>query len=690
MKKIIIMSAFAPLFLLSQEIQTLDKSVVSSSSMNENDISWNLFEFQLTEPTKSVSIIDRRTLLETSNGTGGIQGALENVPGIVYARTSGLGGQISIRGQNSNNTRSIIAIDGVKVTGRSTLEFNMIDPNAIESVEIIRGAASSIYGSNAQNGVINFRTRRWYGNVHAPFSVSAKIRSLEYNTMNYDTAGRAELLGGGDGWDILVGVHGRKAQNFRTPEGIAPDSHYQSYGTDFNVGYTKSNVRYYASGKFQRINSFDASSVFNRPGTAYNAHMAEDPMSEYYLRIGAEIYDIAIADKIDTFAYWRRYDTDLWIDTRSIGGSYWHRKVYSSNSAGVRLNLDKNIANHALSYGLSLESILSPKPVQDEYIDPNPRVVQSSRDTYQISIAPYIKDDYVLTHHWILSGSLRYDHMIMKIGDKQSTTERADSTGEITRFLDSNSDKTTGAWTGNIGTTYFLTNSFSLVGNVAQSFLSPGTSGMFPSATTEANLDLKSETAQTYEIGGRIHDKNHYASLVFYRTNYTDMIQSVVLANGKSQSQNVGKAYIQGIELETQYRFYDVELGLSGAYTYGQNQTDNCPLPYIAPLAGRLNITYRFPWGQARWVQRFYQGKTRIDNTQERKTSSYTMTDIGFGLNLGTFSGHFKDMEILLGIENLFNQKGRNPATQENIRYARALTNPLLEPGINGFVSARA
>ena len=139
MKKIIIMSAFAPLFLLSQEIQTLDKSVVSSSSMNENDISWNLFEFQLIEPTKSVSIIDRRTLLETSNGTGGIQGALENVPGIVYARTSGLGGQISIRGQNSNNTRSIIAIDGVKVTGRSTLEFNMIDPNAIESVEIIRG-----------------------------------------------------------------------------------------------------------------------------------------------------------------------------------------------------------------------------------------------------------------------------------------------------------------------------------------------------------------------------------------------------------------------------------------------------------------------------------------------------------------------------------------------------------------------
>ena len=69
MKKIIIMSAFVPLFLLSQEIQTLDKSVVSSSSMNENDISWNLFEFQLTEPTKSVSIIDRRTLHETSNGT---------------------------------------------------------------------------------------------------------------------------------------------------------------------------------------------------------------------------------------------------------------------------------------------------------------------------------------------------------------------------------------------------------------------------------------------------------------------------------------------------------------------------------------------------------------------------------------------------------------------------------------------
>ena len=686
MKNIVLMSGLTSIFLFAQEIQTLDKSVVSGNIVDTNDISWNISEFQAEQPTKSVSLIDRRALLEANNGTGGIQAALESVPGIVYARTSGLGGQISIRGMNSNNTRSIIAIDGVKVRGRSTLEFNLIDPMAVDSIEIIRGAASTIYGSSAMNGVVNFKTRRFRGDVNAPFSIVARVRSLEYNTVNYGTAGRVELIGGGDGWDILLGAHGRNASNFRTPDGVTPDSHYQSYGADFNIGYTKGKVRYYAQGRFQSASSHDAASVFNRPGTSYDAHMKEDPLTEHYLRAGVEIYDVDFADKIDTFAYLRRYNTDIWVDTLAIGGSYYHRKVYDTYSAGGRIHFDKKYFGHELSYGLNIDSAISPKPLTDEYLTPNPRVLKNSRDTMQIEIAPYIKDDYAITKSLILSGALRYDYIIIKIGDKHSSVEDAESTGEITSFLDSNSDKTTGAFTGSVGATYFINNRFSFVANAAQSFLSPGTSGMFPNATTEANLDLKSETAQTYEIGGRIHDKNHYASLVFYRTNYTDMIQSVLLTNGKTQSQNVGEAYVQGIELESKHRFYDIELGLSGAYTYGQNKTANCPLSYISPFTGRIQFAYHLPFGSAKWIQRYYQGKTRIDITQERKTSSYTMSDVNFAFHLGYFNSSLKDMDMIVGIENLFNQKGRNPATQENIRYAQALTNPLLEPGINGFV----
>ena len=62
------------------------------------------------------------------------------------------------------------------------------------------------------------------------------------------------------------------------------------------------------------------------------------------------------------------------------------------------------------------------------------------------------------------------------------------------------------------------------------------------------------------------------------------------------------------------------------------------------------------------------------------------MSDVFIGVDLRYFSKELKDMEMIFGIENLFNAKGRNPATIENINYPIALTNPLLEPGTNAFL----
>ncbi len=687
MKKYIV-SLLAMSALVANDKVVLDKASISGESFQET--AWELLEYQSQMPTKNVSLIGEKQLLESSSGSGGIQSILERIAGITYARTSGLGGNISIRGQNTRNGRSIIAIDGVRVNGRTELEFDMIDPLAIQSIEIIRGAASSMYGSNAMNGVINFKTRRWMGDVSAPFKMDAKIRGVEVASVNNALGGRAEVLGGGDGWDVLVGLTGRKASDFRTPAGVAKESKYHSYGTDFNIGYTKNAIRYYLSGKYYSVSNHEANGLFSRPGTSYGFTMSEDPLREIYLKMGVEAYELAgFADKMDWYAYWRRWDTDIY--NQLPNGQYRHRKVYNNNYVGGRLNLDKTLKSHSLSYGIDVWSSISPTQLRDEVIRPNPRVILNSRDTYQVSIAPYIKDDYYLNEAWILSGSLRYDYYKMKMGKKKSTTERMDTTLETTRFLDSHSTMTTGALTGNLGATYFINDKFSLNANISQDFKSQGTTGMFPnygaSIQTLANLDLKPETGQTYEIGAKFADKNHYSSLNFYRTNYTDMIALQSLNATTQQYQNIGKAYVQGIELESVHRFLEKwNLQLVGAYTYGQDKTANKPLAYIAPFSGSLSLGYDFLWGSLSWIQRLYLGKKRINNTQERESKTYTMSDIKAVMNLGYFKKDFKDMEMIVGVENLFNTKGRNPATQENINYSRALTNPLLEPGINAFM----
>ncbi|EOZ2160496.1 TonB-dependent receptor [Campylobacter coli] len=670
--------------LLAQEtdIQTysLDKVVVAGDEVND-DVVWDILELEEELPTRSVSVVSQKDIL-SKGGSGGVQGLLESVPGIMYSRSGGVGGQLSVRGMNSNNSRSIIAIDGVRVTGRSTLELNMIDPNSLEGIEVIRGSASSLYGSNAINGVINFKTRRYEGDVNQPFKMDAKIRALEFNSVNAGFGGRAELLGGGDGWDVLFGIHGRKGDDFRTPEGIAKNSKYQSYGTDFNIGYTMDNIRYYTQGKFQKINTYNAGGIHAKPGSYYGIVRNEDPMYEYYIRGGVEVYDLKIADKMDAYLYWRHYDTDLWIDRRSIGESFIHQFVHNTNQVGGALNFNKEIDRHSLGYGLSVLSAISPTPTKQINQISNQEVT-TSRSTIDTEIAAYIKDDYRLNDNWILSSSLRYDYIITQIGSNKFTNE----TQDMTDFLNSHKKKTSGALTGSIGALYYINDKIALIGNVSQNFKSPGTTGLFPSATSEANHDLKPEYAQTYEIGGRYQEGNNYGSLVFFRTDYTDMIQNTNIGGGKVQARNIGKAYIQGIEFESHHRIMENWLvDIVAAYNYGQDKTADKPLAYIAPLYGNLALGYEFNWGYIKWIQKAYLGKNRIDSTQERETSSYTITDINVGVDLKHFNKEWKDMQLTFGVENLFNQKGRNPTTAEDIAYARALTNPLLEPGINAFV----
>ena len=684
MNKFFYVSLVASCLLFAQdsktEVYSLDKSVVVGDEVND-DIAWELLRLEEELPTRSVSVVKQEDILG-KGGSGGVQGLLESVPGIMYSRSGGVGGQISVRGMNSNNSRSIIAIDGVRVTGRSTLEFNMIDPNSLDSIEIIRGSASSLYGSNAINGVINFKTRRFRGNVDDPFSMDVKIRALEFNSVNAGFGSRVELLGGGDGWDILLGIHGRKGDDFRTPEGIAENSKYQSYGTDFNIGYTVGDVRYYTQGKFQKVNTNNAGGIHAKPGSYYGIIRNEDPMYEYYLRGGAEVYNLGIADKLDTYLYWRHYDTDLWIDRRSIGEKSIHQLVHNTNQVGGALNFNKEINKHSLSYGLSVLSAISPTPVKQINLVTNQEIT-SSRSTSSTEIAAYVKDDYRFNEDLILSGSLRYDYILTQIGSDKFTNE----TQEMTDFLNNNKKKTTGALTGSVGALYYLNNKVALIANVSQNFKSPGTAGLFPSSTTEANHDLKSEYAQTYEIGGRYQENNHYGSLVFFRTDYTDMIQNVSVGDGKIQPQNIGKAYIQGIEFESHHRIMRNWLvDIVAAYNYGQDKTANKPLAYIAPLYGNLSLGYEFDWGYVKWIQKAYLGKNRIDTSQERKTRSYSITDINVGVDLAYFDKNWKDMQLAFGVENLFNQKGRNPTTAEDIAYDRALTNPLLEPGTNVFV----
>ncbi len=74
---------------------------------------------------------------------------------------NGIQGDLSIRGGSFGQT--LILLDGVRMNDAQTGHHNLDLPlplEALESIEVLRGAGSTLYGADAVGGVVNFRTRR--------------------------------------------------------------------------------------------------------------------------------------------------------------------------------------------------------------------------------------------------------------------------------------------------------------------------------------------------------------------------------------------------------------------------------------------------------------------------------------------------------------------------------------------------
>lgn len=126
-----------------------------------------------SELTGSVSSIKSDDLLNkpVANVTQAIQG---KVPGVQVVSTNGRTGdatQISVRGNGSLSASNSVlyVIDGVQQESMSS-----ISPNDIESIEILKDAASTaIYGSRASNGVVLIQTKKGKLNSKSAVTVSS-------------------------------------------------------------------------------------------------------------------------------------------------------------------------------------------------------------------------------------------------------------------------------------------------------------------------------------------------------------------------------------------------------------------------------------------------------------------------------------------------------------------------------------
>lgn len=188
----------------------------------------------------TISVVGRDKLTENRR-VNVLPTLAEQVPGLFvtarsmmgYAVSDGAAGGISLRGLGSGSGRIMVLIDGHPqyqgIFGHSISDS--YQTMLAERVEVLRGPASMLYGSNAMGGVINIVTRRMRDDgVKTGISLGAG----SYGTFQGELTNR---IRSGKFYSVVAGQYGRSDNN-RPSMGFEQYGGYAKLGYDFSPHWT--------------------------------------------------------------------------------------------------------------------------------------------------------------------------------------------------------------------------------------------------------------------------------------------------------------------------------------------------------------------------------------------------------------------------------------------------------------------
>ena len=233
----------------------------------------------------TISIVTEKDLKST--GQISLLDALSRrVPDLFVAQRGVIGyginnqaGTITIRGLGgSPNTQVLVMIDGIPqfmgLFGHPLPDSYMSED--AERVEVVRGPASVLYGTNAMGGVINIITKK---NNHTGTSLKAGMTFGSYDTQEY-SAGAG--FGMGKLKILISGDHDQTA-------GHRPNSSFNSNDGYLNAGYKiDDNFGLILNAVINRFNTYD-------PGTVYS------PLANNWMNVLRSTSGISLNDEFSRF-----------------------------------------------------------------------------------------------------------------------------------------------------------------------------------------------------------------------------------------------------------------------------------------------------------------------------------------------------------------------------------------------------
>ena len=607
-------------------------------------------------------------------------------------------GDVSIRGMDGN--RILMQRDSIRLPSRYDFgssytigRSEYVDFNSLKAVEILKGPASSLYGSDALGGVITYRSLFPEDLLDAN-QISSFETTNVYTSRNSGFSNSIKLAGRDDktGMEGVLVI----SRDYGEEVNVKADDKYindlESNGLSFYTNLVQNFDDYSRMNLiFENVNK-ETETIFKEPNlSSYYSDSIEDrTVNRWMGSLGYEFDNSDSPNLIDyakvTLFRQNASSEDDSVLTRKV--SYWPSYAPShtvdndydliDESYGLNINLrsdfnDKNI-NHKLTYGVDYSTTFnsrSRRKIQSNGVTSD-STVKDSPDSDTTLLGIYLQDEITFDNNdkWELIPGIRFDSY--DLDSKVDSTYLQSSKSQ--NPVDINKEKVIPS----ISLIYKINPEVSLYSKYTKGFRAPS---YYEINTTFGNLshyyyivnnpDLKTETSDSYEVG----IKGNYEKLSFGLTGFYSSFQNRIDGYeniGKDsqgytmyQFKNKDKAEIFGFEINSNYKFSNADDGLSLissiAYTKGNDtsSSDEVALTSIDPFKAIVGLKYqgkKDKWGGE--LIHTYTGKARVPDG-----NTYFVPDTSSVFDLISYINVNTRLKLDLGLYNMLDEKYFNYAT---------------------------
>ncbi|GAL18311.1 TonB-dependent heme and hemoglobin receptor HutA [Vibrio maritimus] len=677
-----ILMAVAPQIYAETEKQTFDEVVVVSASKTPQAYS---------DVSTSISKIDSDEFEKTM--ANDIKQAVKYMPG-VEAEGSGRFGLSGFNIRGMNGSRVKIMVDGVQQpvaynpgAGEQRKYPNAIEVDTLATIEVNKGASSSLFGSDAVAGAVVMRTKNpddvlvtdgdehrfgiktGYSSADENFKTTATwaMRQDKLETLLMLTyADGSETKTHGSGADVVGDQRGAANPASKKLGNVLAKAFYQ-VNDNHRIGFTGEYYDY--THKEDELSYYGIS--IPSMGFIYNSRNTSDENKRF--RAGFEHEwqtNSVIADDLKWSVNYQ--------DSRSLNKNFDNTNIYGDRlrqrdaqdqswqfDTQLHKQVDFDTHYHLLTYGGNYKNNKF-QLNNDDFNHTSGGTVGSTGvpDATTQNFGLFIEDQiFLMNERLVVNAGLRYDNF--KTDPKASDGY----TNEISPYQDDD-------FSAKLGAVYHLSQQYSVFGQVSQGFKAPTVHDLYytysQGAIIEANPNLKSERSTSYEVGFRSQSNVAKYELVGFYNQYTDFISSKDLGKDPETGRdrytmvNLDNVDIRGVEFSSDVAL-DELLGapaglysrFSLTYTDGEDKSTGEQLDTITPLRSVFALGYdnvENNWGLLSSLtmasrKTEWQDKDSAASEKNVDAPGYAVVD------LTAYYRPMKDMTLRAGLFNAFDAK---------------------------------